>query len=469
MLGPIVSALVDPGVEPFVGSGPLLDDLTAAGNGNFETYRRGGGYDVLEHARATMTPESITNLVDAAGLRGRAGGGFPTGHKWSLVRRADSKERYFVCNAHASDAGSLKQRHLLRSSPHRVVEAVLLAMHAVGARHGFLFLGAALEDEAVRLRAAVAEAASAGLLEGLEVEVALSTGGYVTGEETAMLEILEGRPGQPRTKPPVPTKVGLRGHPTAISNLETTLHAWRIVRDGEAAFRAHGTRYAAGTQVLVLSGAVQRPGLYEVGLETTLRTLIEDERYGGGLVPGSELGFVLPGGLSSPVLGPEALDTALDPDALADVGSSAGAGLVVVVPDDLDVVDIAIELQRFFHESSCGKCPPCQDGTRRAVVLLENLESIDQPSIDLRERERPDSPRKKGGLYVIRDDDEAGGHSYTDTVEGLDKIRVLTEFYKFRGDCRHPTEAASAIQGLLDRFTDAFEARRNAPAVAESA
>ncbi len=455
MLGSVISALTDLGSEPFVGTGPLLDDLASAGV-TLADYRERGGYELVRSAR-DRPAEALTDLLEEAGLRGRGGGSFPTGYKWALVRGGEAEERCFVCNAHASPPRGFKEAILLGRSPHRVIEAMLLALHCVGARRGFLFVGKSMKAEEVLLKTSLEDARAEGLLEGVEIEVVRSTGGYVTGEETALIDVLEGGLGRPRVKPPMPAIRGFRNQPTAISNLETTLQVYRIVRDGAEAFRAEGTPFAPGTQIVSLSGAVRRPGLFEVGYDMTLGSLIDD--CGQGVPDGELIRMVLPGGLATPALSSGALDTPLDPDALDALGSKAGLGPVVVVPETTDPVEFAIDLQRFFHAASCGKCQPCKDGTQRAVVLLENLDSIDQASIDHAHRHRPESPRKRGGLYVVKDDEILGGMNYTDTVEGLEKVRILTEFYRYRGDCGHPEAAALAIQRLLEMFPDDFDLR----------
>jgi NADH-quinone oxidoreductase subunit F len=445
---------------PYTQFGPLLSDLWSSAASSISEYIHLGGYAIARRAISDMTGDEITSLLDKAGLRGRAGGGYPTAHKWWLVSQSRALEKYFICNANAGQPGGFKEQFLLKLNPHAVLEAIIIGAAAVGAQTAFLVLPPHFALEARLLETALREAREHGYVGGnafgtgkaLEVHVYKSLGGYIAGEETALMELIEGKVGHPRGKPPLPTAVGLFNAPTAVNNLETVLNARYIIKVGPEQYRQHGTPYAPGTMIFSLSGHVNRPGLYELPLGTPLRDLIF--KHGQGVVDGLSLKAVLPGGISSAVLGPESLDVELAFDTLHDAGSDLGSGTVIVIAERTCMVDVATHVSRFFRDNSCGKCQPCVDGTGRTVTMLSRLDRLNEKSIDLAERARPSSRRT---LTVIN---APGGLSYTDTIEGLDKIRHLSEFYKYRGDCHYSTEAATSIQSFLARFTEEFECHR---------
>jgi len=444
---------------PRVHTGPLLADLLASGP-RLEDYVRDGGYRVAARVVNGTPREEVLRAVDAAGLRGRGGGGFPTAIKWRQVLQSPHPEKYFVCNVHAGQPGGFKERFLLTTSPHQVLEAVTVAGLAVGANAAILFLGNGLEAEERILLDALAEAGRAGLVGppsgGPEIFVYRSPGGYITGEETAALELLEGRVGRPRGKPSLPTQKGLLGCSTVVNNLETVLHAFFIAKHGPERFRETGTADAPGTLVFSLSGEIELPGLYELPLGTSLRELLFD--LGGGGAGKARISAVLPGGVASGLLGKDSFDVALDFDSLRDAGADLGSGTVIVISEATASADLAIDLARFYHQASCGKCQPCKDGTGRVSFMLEHLDQLDQRSVDLADKPRQPSLRK--GLTVLQESNSPGGISYTDTVEGLEKIRHLAEWFKYRGDCHHATEAATAIQSVLDLFGSTLEEHR---------
>ena len=249
----------------------------------------------------------------------------------------------------------------------------------------------------------------------------------------------------------MPTARGLFGSPTAVNNLETLLHIYHIVKHGALKFREIGTKHSPGSLVFSVSGHIRRPGLYELPLGTTLRELIF--QHAQGIAFGSKVKVVLPGGVSSPAVTGSSLDLPLDYDSAHDGSFDLGSGVIVVASETTSTVELARRLSLFFHEKSCGKCKPCKDGTRRTTLMLNRLEDLDQGGIDTPSQETPASPRTPS-LKVLNN---LGGVSYTDTVQGLDKIRHLCEFYKYRGDCHHSTEAATSIQRLLDLFPAEFE------------
>jgi NADH-quinone oxidoreductase subunit F len=334
------------------------------------------------------------------------------------------------------------------------LEAVSIGAFAVGAEVAIIYLGHLFLREELQLSKALGEAKEAGYLGGAaggpDIFIYRSPGGYISGEETAIFELIEGRPGRPRGKPPVPTREGILGSPTVVNNLETLLHALFIIEHGPDRFREAGTPNCPGTLLFSLSGQVERPGLYELGLGTSLRQLVLV--HGGGGLRGRPLRAVLPGGLSSRLFGPESLDIDLDYDSMRDAGADLGAGAVIVVTAEADVAALTLQLARFYHENSCGKCQPCKDGTGRTLRMLERLEYLDQTSIDIIDRPRPPSSRSRGLVVLDERGNEPGGISYTDTVKGLSKIKHLCDWYEFRGDCHHSAEAARAIRSAIDLF-----------------
>lgn len=451
------------GLQPHVHAGPLLTELLSSAAASIDDYVRGGGYEVARRVAAQATPEEAIRTLDEAGLRGRAGGGYPTAHKWWLVARHEAAEKYFVCNANAGQPGGFKERFLLSANPHRVVEALITGALVVGASRALIALPVQLSEQARLLEAAVADARSQGFAgddvfgsgRRLEVNVFTTPGEYIMGEETALLELIEGKIAQPRGKPPLPTARGLFGAPTVVNNLETVLQAHFVLQVGAEQYRRAGTPDAPGTLIFSLSGHVNQPGLYELPLGTTVREIIYE--FGRGVPGGDDVRAVFPGGISSPVLGADSLDVRLDFDSLREAESDIGSGAVIVVAEGTCMVRLAAKLADFFHLASCGKCQPCKDGTHRTGVMLNNLERLDEKSIDRIDKVLPASPRSRT-LTVISS--APAGVSYTDTAQGLDKISHLCEFYKYRGDCHHTTEAASSIQAMLARFADEFEFHR---------
>ena len=449
--------------RPCLHPGPLIESLLSDNAGSFDQYLQLGGYDVVKRVAQPENRAAAIQMLDDAGLRGRAGGGYPTAHKWWLVSQNEEVEKYFICNANAGQAGGFKERYLLNTNPRRIVEAVVAGALVTGAGTAFIALPPQFSAEARMLENAIAEATAAGFIGQnpcgipgrLDVLVYQSFGGYIIGEETALMELIEGRIGRPRKKPPLPTARGLFNKPTVTNNLETLLSAHYILKAGVEKFRQHGPAYAPGTLVFSLSGNVKRPGLYELPLGTPLREIIFD--YGQGIVDDRPFKAVFPGGLSSPVLNSESLDVTMDFDSLREIDSDLGSGSVIVVAEPTCMVEVATHLSDFFYYASCGKCQPCKDGTQRIGVMLHNLQRLDEKSIDRAGKVLPPSLRKRT-LNVINN--PIAGVSYTDTAEGLDKIRHLSEFYKYRGDCHHSTEAATSIQALLKVFKNEFEDHR---------
>jgi NADH-quinone oxidoreductase subunit F len=453
MTGPIkleISSKSTP--PPHVSGGRIIRDLLEAGT------------NAADGLAAKIVRESgheaALNLLDQAGIRGRAGGGFPTGHKWWLVASQEAGERYFVCNANGVQPGGYKEGFLLRANPYKVVEAVTIATHCVGAKQGFLCLPQGFVEETAVLEDAIRRAHESGLLgtnalgseNELDLKLIKTPDSYLAGEESALLEFIEGKPLQPRGKPPLPTDRGLFGKPTVVNNLETVLQCRYALKAGAQAYREIGTRNAPGTMMFSLSGEVNRPGLYELPLGTPLRQLIFSD--GEGIPSQTDFKAAFPGGIASAIMDRELLDTPLDFDSLRDVGSDLGSGVVMVFGQEMCMVDLALQVARFFSDASCGKCLPCKDGTKRTHTMLTRLDHLNESSVDLAGVQMPPSKRHPQ-LTVLNNTPR--GISYTDTVKGLDKITHLCEFFKYRGDCNHSNEAATTLISLVSKFRREFD------------
>lgn len=350
-----------------------------------EEYVATGGYEALGRAVTQMRPEEVIETVKRAGLRGRGGAGFPTGLKWSAVRNAADPERYVVCNADEGEPGTFKDRLILEGDPHKLLEGMALAGYAVGAHVGIVYIRGEYALSIARTQRAVAEAERLGILGdrvfdtdfSFHVEVRPGAGAYVCGEETALLESLEGKRGWPRIRPPYPVTYGLWGRPTVVNNVETLANVPDIVRRGPDWYRTLGTPGCPGTKVYTILGHVRYPGLVEVEMGTTLRTLVYD--LGGGLPSGRSLKGVLIGGAAGAFLTPRELDVRLDFDSLAERAAALGSGAVLVMDDSSCIVDMLGSVLRFFRHESCGQCIPCRSGTDVLLRLVLHLQAGDAP------------------------------------------------------------------------------------------
>jgi len=328
----------------------------------------------------------VTSLTDS-GLRGMGGAGFPTGRKWALVADQQAGPTYVVCNADESEPGTFKDRQILADQPHLVLEGLLLGMVVVGAEEGWVFVRHEYGPETAIVRAELERLSAAGLVgedvlgtgRRLSVEVFVSPGGYILGEETALLECMEGHRGEPRNKPPFPGVHGLWGRPTLINSVETLADVPAILTRGADWWREQGQGDSVGLKFIAVSGHVERPGVYCVPMGTTVRALLD---LAGGVARGQPLAAVQPGGASSNFLGPDALDAALDFDTLAAAGSMLGSGAVVVMAEGTDLLAAATNTLRFFRDESCGKCVPCRVGSTKAHALLTGAMSGDGGSGD---------------------------------------------------------------------------------------
>ena len=342
-----------------------------------DAYRATGGYQALETA-LRMAPADVVEMVKDAGLRGRGGAGFPTGMKWSFIPQDNPKPKYLVVNADESEPGTCKDIPLMMASPHKLIEGVVIAAHAINAKQAFIYVRGEVLHVIRRLRAACREAYEAGYLgqdvlgSGVDVDLVIhaGAGAYICGEETALLDSLEGRRGQPRLRPPFPAVEGLYACPTVINNVESIASVPSIVREGKDWFAGLGTEKSKGFVIYSLSGHVRTPGQYEAPLGITLRELIE---LGGGMREGSELKFWTPGGSSTPLLTAEHLDVPLDYESVGEAGSMLGTRALQVFDQTVSVVRCVLRWTEFYKHESCGKCTPCREGTYWLVQVLQRL------------------------------------------------------------------------------------------------
>ncbi|MEO5370114.1 MAG: NADH-quinone oxidoreductase subunit NuoF [Magnetococcus sp. DMHC-1] len=344
--------------------------------------REHGAYAAARKALG-MSSEEVIEEVKQSNLRGRGGAGFPAGMKWSFIPKDNSRPHYLICNADEGEPGTCKDREILRHDPHLLIEGMIIAAYAVRAERGYVYIRGEFVREAERLQQAVDDAYAAGLLgddvmgSGFRFHLAVhrGAGAYVCGEETALIESLEGKKGQPRLKPPFPANVGLYNCPTVINNVETLSAVPAILERGGAWYAGLGVPKSSGTKVFSVSGHVVRPGNYEVPLGIPLRTLLDD--YAGGVRGGWEnLKGVIPGGSSTPVLTAEVCATiTMDYDALAKAGSMLGAGSVIVLDKSVCIVRAISRLSRFYRHESCGQCTPCREGTGWLAKIMNRLEA----------------------------------------------------------------------------------------------
>ena len=342
-------------------------------------YEKAGGYQALRKA-VKMDPDDIIAAVKDSGLRGRGGAGFPTGMKWSFIPQGDGKPHYLVVNADESEPGTCKDIPLMMASPHTLVEGVIIAARAIRAEHAFIYVRGEVLHVIRRLRAAVREAYEAGYLgkdilgsgQNLDLIVHAGAGAYICGEETALLDSLEGRRGQPRLRPPFPAIEGLYAAPTVINNVESIASVPAIIANGNDWFGSMGTEQSKGFTLYSLSGHVARPGQYEAPVGITLRELLE---LGGGMRPGSELKFWTPGGSSTPILTAEHLDIPLDYEGVVGAGSMLGTKALQIFDQTTSVVRAVLRWVEFYKHESCGKCTPCREGTWWLVKIMKRIEA----------------------------------------------------------------------------------------------
>jgi NADH-quinone oxidoreductase subunit F len=345
-----------------------------------ETYRAHGGYDVLEKVLKERQPDELIALIRDAGLRGRGGAGFPTGVKWGFLPK-DERPRYLICNADESEPGTFKDRLLLEEDPHQVLEGLIISCYAVRVRLAFIYIRGEFFLGAKRVQAAIDEAYAAGYLGHnilgtdmhLDVLLHRGAGAYICGEETGLIESLEGKRAYPRIKPPFPANIGVFGMPTVVNNVETLANIPHIIDRGVEWYNSIGPERNRGTRMFCVSGNVQKPGVYELPLGLPLRDIIFE--HAGGLHPGRTLKAVIPGGGSARILtAAEAMQVNSDFDALQRAGSMGGSGGIMVLDDTVCIVQSTYIITEFFHDESCGQCSPCREGTGWMEKILHRIE-----------------------------------------------------------------------------------------------
>jgi NADH-quinone oxidoreductase subunit F len=348
-------------------------------------YRDAGGFAALETARA-MEPAAVVQEILDSGLRGRGGAFFPTGRKASFLAKGTGKATYLVVNADESEPGTFKDREIMFTVPFRLIEGCLITAHAIESDRVFIYIRGEYLREFEILRDALAEVHKAKLLGGVTIVLHRGAGAYICGEETALLESLEGKRGQPRTKPPFPAVAGLYASPSLINNVETISTVPPIIALGGKEYAKTGVPPdSSGTRVFSLSGNVVNGGNFELPMGVTLRELIYDTELGGGIANGRQLKAVIPGGSSVPVLTADQLDTPLEANAMAEAGSMLGSGAIIVIDDRCCMVQLGLRVAQFYMHESCGKCTPCREGTRWMVQILNAIEegTASQGDLDL--------------------------------------------------------------------------------------
>lgn len=395
---------------------------------DIEAYLKVGGYEAWKRCVKDLTPDQIVQELKTSGLRGRGGAGFPTGVKWDKVLNHRVKERYFVCNAGEHEPGTFKDRHLLKTIPHQLIEGCLIASKTAQAKASFIYVNHEYHEERENLKKALAQARERGYLgtnvfgSGFDIDLQVfeGHGSYVAGEETAMLESMQGRPAMPRQKPPFyPTDYGLYGKPTLVNNVETLCNIPRILSKGASWFTQVGTEKCPGTMMFSLSGAVERPGVYEMPMGVTVRELIE--QCGGGVPGGRKIKAVFPGGPAFSMITADQLDLPMDFDSLKKAGTGLGSAGVIVVDDATCMVRQTLKFSNFFKGESCGQCPPCRMGTQNLASLMAKI--------------------------------EAG----QGTQKDLDSLLQLCGFVKGTGYCTLVTGASVLVQSSVKLFRHEFE------------
>ena len=348
---------------------------------NIEEYIAFDGYAALAKCLTELSRDEVVDIIKRSGLRGRGGGGFPTGLKWQLAKQPESDVKYVCCNADEGDPGAFMDRSVLEGDPHSVLEAMAIAGYAIGAQQGYIYVRAEYPIAVKRLRIAIKQAREAGLLGDnifgtdfcFDIDLRLGSGAFVCGEETALLASIEGQRGEPRPRPPFPAVKGLFGKPTLLNNVETYANVCQIILKGPEWFASMGTEKSKGTKVFALGGKINNTGLVEIPMGTTLREVIYD--IGGGIPNGKKFKAAQTGGPSGGCIPAEHLDIPIDYDNLISIGSMMGSGGMIVIDEDNCMVNIAKFFLEFTVDESCGKCPPCRIGTRRMLEILNKITS----------------------------------------------------------------------------------------------
>lgn len=356
----------------------LMEHTNAPEQYTLKVYQQNGGYTALRKAIPGIAPQELMDMVQASELRGRGGAGFPTGKKWSFIPKDPKQTKYLVCNSDESEPGTFKDRLIIEKDPHQLIEGVILSSYAIGAHEAFIYCRGEFYLGMQRLNQAIKEATEAGLLGekilgteySLTITVHPGAGAYIAGEETALLNSLEGYRATPRLKPPFPAIAGLYGKPTIINNVETLCNVVHITNRGSGWFQSIGKPQNRGTKIFQVSGHVQRPGCFEFPLGITLREVLEAA---GGSLPGREFKACYPGGSSCSLLTARDLEISMDFETLAARNSALGTASIIVMDNSADMVHVAARLMEFYQNESCGKCTPCREGTRWVVQMLERI------------------------------------------------------------------------------------------------
>lgn len=352
---------------------PILTEIATKPNSHtLEGYRAAGGYKALEKIKS-LTPEALVEEVKKSNLRGRGGAGFPTGMKWSFLPNND-KPRYLVCNADEGEPGTFKDRFLITKLPHQLIEGMIIAAYAIKSKVAYIYIRGEFIREYKILERALKEAYETKLLgkeAGIDIYLYRGAGAYICGEETALLNSLEGKRGEPRNKPPFPAHVGAFGMPTVVNNVETFTSLPWIINQGAEAFAKLGVERSGGTRLFSISGHVEKPGVYELPMTLTMRELIA---HAGGMKDGKKLKAVIPGGASAPMLTADEIDVKLDFDSLMKAGTMAGSGAVIVLDESVCIVEAASLLLKFYEHESCGQCSQCREGSHWLARMFWRLE-----------------------------------------------------------------------------------------------
>ena len=393
---------------------------------NIEEYIAMDGYQALGKVLTKMTPQEVIDEIKASGLRGRGGAGFPTGMKWQFAAGSQADQKYVCCNADEGDPGAFMDRSVLEGDPHAVIEAMAIAAYAIGANQGYIYIRAEYPIAVERLRIAIAQAKEYGLLGenimgtgfSFDLDLRLGAGAFVCGEETALMNSIEGMRGEPRPRPPFPAVKGLFGKPTLLNNVETYANITQIINNGAEWFASMGTEKSKGTKVFALGGKINNTGLVEVPMGTTLREIIEE--IGGGIPNGKKFKAAQTGGPSGGCIPAHLIDTPIDYDSLMSIGSMMGSGGLIVMDEDNCMVDIAKFFLEFTVDESCGKCAPCRIGTKRLLEILDKI------------------TKGKG------------------TLEDIDRLETLCESIKSSALCGLGQTAPNPVLSTLKYFRDEY-------------
>jgi NADH-quinone oxidoreductase subunit F len=420
---------------------PDLDQLSV--------YQANRGYEAFRKVVTTMQPDEVIELVKASGLRGRGGAGFPTGMKWSFTDKK-AWPHYVVVNADESEPGTFKDREIMESNPFQFLEGVAIAAYAVGAQLAYIYLRGEFWQIAGALEQKIAELEAAGFLGdkifgtdyALRMHTHLGAGAYICGEETALLESLEGKLGQPRLRPPFPPSFGLYGKPTVVNNVETLTNVPLIVDRGVEWFRGFGTEKSPGTKIFCLSGRVNRPGNYELPLGTTFRELIYE--HGGGIIDGRKIKAIMPAGASSSLIvaNEQALDTKMDYESVPSVGAQLGSASLIIIDETVSIDWLISKTVHFFKHESCGKCTPCREGTYWMEKLTHRIAHGEAVAADVQLLKDVASQIKGKCLCAL------GEFSIEAVLSGLDRFREDFESNVSGGTVEEPTGLPVGVDTL---------------------